>query len=177
MAGRRHTNENFCAAILLEQGQEARGHRLYRGPCRWRQRRLHGLRSGANHRDQSGAHYYGTPDIWDTTVALDRIIGAQNACLTGVNRCRHPVLGLTTLTTVVFRGLSWLTFFVLPILTTVLMTRLSVLNPRWKKLNDVRNIAEHFGQHGRLAAYRRFPPSRLAQPPVIFTISLKMLNR
>ena len=142
MADRRHINRDFYAATLPERKQkargerqrerrEARGHGLHRGFCRRRQRRLHGLRSGANQGDQFGDDYYGTPEICDTTVALDRIIGAQNACLTGVNRCRHPVLGLTTLTTVVMRGLLWLTFFVLPILTTVLMTRLLVLYLRW----------------------------------------------
>ena len=32
--------------------------------------------------------YFGTPETWDTTVALDRIIGAQNAWLAGQNRRR-----------------------------------------------------------------------------------------
>jgi serine/threonine protein phosphatase PrpC len=51
--------------------------------------------------------YFGTPETWDTTVALDRIIGAQNAWLAGVNRRRHPVMGLTTLTALVMRGQSY----------------------------------------------------------------------
>ncbi|MGH8832289.1 MAG: protein kinase domain-containing protein, partial [Polaromonas sp.] len=51
--------------------------------------------------------YYGTPETWDTTVALDRIIGAQNAWLAGLNRRRHPAIGLTTLTAVVLRGQSY----------------------------------------------------------------------
>ncbi|MES2424371.1 MAG: bifunctional protein-serine/threonine kinase/phosphatase, partial [Pseudomonadota bacterium] len=38
---------------------------------------------------------------------LDRIIGAQNAWLAGVNRRRQPALGLTTLTAVVLRGQSY----------------------------------------------------------------------
>ena len=51
--------------------------------------------------------YYGTPETWDTTVALDRIICAQNTWLAGLNRRRHPVLGFTTLTAVVLRGQSY----------------------------------------------------------------------
>ena len=34
--------------------------------------------------------YFGTPDTWDTTVALDRMIGAQNAWLAGHNRRAPP---------------------------------------------------------------------------------------
>ncbi|HEY8905876.1 MAG TPA: bifunctional protein-serine/threonine kinase/phosphatase, partial [Rhodoferax sp.] len=51
--------------------------------------------------------YYGMPETWDTTVALDRIISAQNAWLTGINQRRAPVLGLTTLTALVLRGQSY----------------------------------------------------------------------
>jgi serine/threonine protein phosphatase PrpC len=51
--------------------------------------------------------YYGTPETWDTTVALDRIIGAQNAWLAGINRRRQPTVGLTTLTALVLRGQSY----------------------------------------------------------------------
>jgi serine/threonine protein phosphatase PrpC len=51
--------------------------------------------------------YYATPETWDTTVALERIIRAQNSWLTGLNRRRHPALGLTTLTAIVLRGQSY----------------------------------------------------------------------
>lgn len=51
--------------------------------------------------------YFGTPDTWDTTVALDRIIAAQNAWLAGTNRRRHPAMGLTTLTALVMRGQTY----------------------------------------------------------------------
>jgi hypothetical protein len=40
-------------------------------------------------------------------VALDRIIGAQNSWLAGLNRRRAPACGLTTLTAVVLRGQSY----------------------------------------------------------------------
>lgn len=56
--------------------------------------------------------YYATPATWDTTVALDRLIAAQNAWLADHNRrrqgVRNPdglgVAGMTTLTTLVLRG-------------------------------------------------------------------------
>jgi hypothetical protein len=37
--------------------------------------------------------YYGCPDTWDTTVVLDRLIGAQNAWLADHNRRRLGVAG------------------------------------------------------------------------------------
>ncbi|MBI2734326.1 MAG: bifunctional protein-serine/threonine kinase/phosphatase [Aquabacterium sp.] len=56
--------------------------------------------------------YYATPATWDTTVALDRLIGAQNAWLADHNRRRQGVrnlegqglAGMTTLTAIVLRG-------------------------------------------------------------------------
>ena len=51
--------------------------------------------------------YYGTPAAWDSTVALDRVIAAQNAWLAGTNRRRAPASGLTTLTVLVLRGHGW----------------------------------------------------------------------
>lgn len=48
--------------------------------------------------------YYATPQTWDTSVALDRIIAAQNAWLAALNRRRQPEMGLTTLTAMVLRG-------------------------------------------------------------------------
>ena len=51
--------------------------------------------------------YYGTPPTWNTTVALDRIIAAQNSWLAAVNRRRAPVMGMTTLTALVIRGQSY----------------------------------------------------------------------
>ena len=51
--------------------------------------------------------YYGTPAGWDATVALDRVIAAQNAWLAGTNRRRAPASGMTTLTVLVLRGHGW----------------------------------------------------------------------
>jgi serine/threonine protein phosphatase PrpC len=57
--------------------------------------------------------YYATPVTWDTTVALDRLIAAQNAWLVDHNRRRHGASkgdgqsAMTTLTAVVLRGHSF----------------------------------------------------------------------
>lgn len=52
--------------------------------------------------------YHATPPTWDTSVALDRLIGSSNAWLADHNRRRHPFkdqpLGMTTLTALVLRG-------------------------------------------------------------------------
>ncbi|MFT3857069.1 MAG: bifunctional protein-serine/threonine kinase/phosphatase [Aquabacterium sp.] len=56
--------------------------------------------------------YYATPATWDTTVALDRLIGAQNAWLADHNRRRQALrakegegaTGMCTLTAIVMRG-------------------------------------------------------------------------
>lgn len=47
--------------------------------------------------------YFGVPPTWDTTVALDRLIGAQNTWLAGQNRNGRRS-ALTTLTVLVLRG-------------------------------------------------------------------------
>jgi serine/threonine protein phosphatase PrpC len=55
--------------------------------------------------------YFGAPATWDTTVALDRLIEAQNAWLADHNRRRawerDAGTALTTLTAVVLRGHSF----------------------------------------------------------------------
>lgn len=62
--------------------------------------------------------YYATPPTWDTTVALDRLIAAQNAWLVDHNRRRQAAAGeaadldgagagMTTLTALVLRGHSY----------------------------------------------------------------------
>ncbi|MDO9004358.1 MAG: bifunctional protein-serine/threonine kinase/phosphatase [Aquabacterium sp.] len=58
------------------------------------------------------ADYYATPATWDTTVALDRVIAAQNAWLADHNRRRQGIrsdtgggmAAMTTLTALVLRG-------------------------------------------------------------------------
>ncbi|MGE5453249.1 MAG: protein kinase domain-containing protein [Acidobacteriota bacterium] len=58
--------------------------------------------------------YYATPATWDTTVALDRVIAAQNAWLADHNRRRigsrsggGVPAGMTTLTALVLQGHSY----------------------------------------------------------------------
>ncbi|WP_431097277.1 protein kinase domain-containing protein [Polaromonas aquatica] len=105
LAGRKHTNEDFCAAMLPEPGREGMGSIVAIAD---------GVSTGGMGREAAQTtvtslvrDYYGTPETWDTTVALDRIIGAQNAWLSGINRRRQPAVGLTTLTALVLRGQSY----------------------------------------------------------------------
>ena len=104
-AGRKQINEDFCAAMLPEPGQEGMGSIVAIAD---------GVSTGGMGKEAAQTtvtslvrDYYGTPETWDTTVALDRIIAAQNTWLAGLNHRRHPVLGLTTLTAVVLRGQSY----------------------------------------------------------------------
>ncbi len=105
LAGRKSTNEDFCAAMLPEPGREGMGSIVAIAD---------GVSTGGMGREAAQTtvtslvrDYYGTPETWDTTVALDRIIGAQNAWLAGINRRRQPAMGLTTLTALVLRGQSY----------------------------------------------------------------------
>ncbi|MEP6588350.1 MAG: bifunctional protein-serine/threonine kinase/phosphatase [Polaromonas sp.] len=105
LAGRKSSNEDFCAAMLPEPSQESMGSIVAIAD---------GVSAGGMGREAAQTtvtslvrDYYGTPETWDTTVALDRIIGAQNAWLAGINRRRQPVMGLTTLTALVLRGQSY----------------------------------------------------------------------
>ncbi len=104
-AGRKPLNEDFCAAMLPTPGLEDYGSIVAIAD---------GVSAGGMGREAAQTtatclvrDYFGTPDTWDTTVALDRIIGAQNAWLCGVNRRRQPATGLTTLTALVLRGQSY----------------------------------------------------------------------
>ena len=105
LAGRKDINEDFCAAMLPEPGHEGMGSIAAIGD---------GVSSGGMGKEAAQTtvtslvrDYFGTPETWDTTVALDRIIAAQNAWLAGINRRRQPVMGLTTLTALVLRGQSY----------------------------------------------------------------------
>ena len=104
-AGRKDSNEDFCAAMLPEPGQEGMGSIVAIAD---------GVSTGGMGKEAAQTtvtslvrDYYGTPETWDTSVALDRIIGAQNAWLAGINRRRQPIMGLTTLTALVLRGQSY----------------------------------------------------------------------
>ena len=103
--GRKDLNEDFCAAMLPPAGQEDMGS-------------IVAIADGVSAGGMGGEaaqttvtslvrSYHDTPETWDTTVALDRIIGAQNTWLAGTNRRRQPAMGLTTLTALVLRGQSY----------------------------------------------------------------------
>jgi serine/threonine protein phosphatase PrpC len=105
LAGKREVNEDFAAAMLPEPGGETMGAIAAIAD---------GVSTGGMGKEAAQTtvtslvrDYFGTSETWDTTVALDRIIGAQNMWLSGLNRRRHPTLGLTTLTALVLRGQSW----------------------------------------------------------------------
>ncbi len=104
-SGRKDINEDFCAALLPEPGDADMGCILAIAD---------GVSTGGMGREAAQTtvtslvrDYFGTPPTWDTTVALDRIISAQNHWLCSVNRQRSPALGLTTLTALVLRGHSY----------------------------------------------------------------------
>lgn len=105
LAGTKPVNEDFAGAMLPEEGQEAMGVIAAIAD---------GVSAGGLGRDAAQTtvttlvrDYYGTPQTWDTTVALDRIIAAQNAWLAASNRRSEPAVGLTTLTALVLRGHAW----------------------------------------------------------------------
>ena len=102
LPGARPINEDFAAAMLPERGAQGMGAIAAIAD---------GVSMGGFGREAAQTtvtslvrDYFGTPETWDTTVALDRVISAQNAWLAGVNRRRSPACGLTTLTALVLRG-------------------------------------------------------------------------
>ena len=104
-AGTKDLNEDFCAAMLPEPGYEGMGAIAAVAD---------GVSSGGMGKEAAQTtvisllrDYYGTPQTWDATVALDRIISAQNTWLAGINRRRKPAMGMTTLTALVLRGQSY----------------------------------------------------------------------
>jgi len=104
-AGRNQVNEDFCGAMLPLPGSEGMGAIAALAD---------GVSVGGMGKEAAQTtvisllrDYYGTPETWDTTVALDRIIAAQNTWLAGINRRRHPALGLCTLTALVLRGQTY----------------------------------------------------------------------
>jgi serine/threonine protein phosphatase PrpC len=105
LAGAKPLNEDFAGAVLPHDGQEDMGVIAAIAD---------GVSAGGMGQEAAQTtvttlvrDYYGTPQTWDTTVALDRIITAQNTWLAATNRRREPATGLTTLTALVLRGHSY----------------------------------------------------------------------
>ena len=102
LAGTKPINEDFCGAMLPDSGQEDMGAIAAVAD---------GVSTGGMGREAAQTtvvsvlrDYFGTPKKWDATVALDRIISAQNSWLASMNQRRLPASGLTTLTALVLRG-------------------------------------------------------------------------
>jgi len=109
--GPRPVNEDFAAAVRPGPRDEGRG--LIAAIA-------DGVSGGGAGREAAQTavmsvvgDFHGAPDTWDTTVVLDRLIGAQNAWLSDHNRRRQgirrnePALAMTTLTVLVLRGQAW----------------------------------------------------------------------
>ncbi len=103
--GRKEVNEDFAALV------EGRGRDQARGAIA---AIADGVSAGGNGREAAQttvrtllSDYFATPETWDTTVALDRILSAHNAWLAAMNRRRQPAVGLTTLSAIVLRGQSY----------------------------------------------------------------------
>ncbi|MFO1339024.1 MAG: protein kinase [Burkholderiaceae bacterium] len=108
--GPRERNEDFAGAVRAAPHEAARG---------WIAAVADGVSNGVGEGGQGLeaaqttvmgllADYFGAPDTWETTVVLDRLIGAQNAWLAGHNRRRpgQPA-ALTTLTALALHGQTW----------------------------------------------------------------------
>lgn len=102
--GARAGNEDFAAAQRPEAHET--GHGLVAAIA-------DGVAAGGGGREAAQTtvmtvlqDYFGTPATWDTSVALDRLIGAQNAWLASANR-RAGGGAMTTLTALVLRGHSY----------------------------------------------------------------------
>ncbi|MBA2963627.1 MULTISPECIES: bifunctional protein-serine/threonine kinase/phosphatase [Ramlibacter] len=101
--GREH-NEDFAAALRPQPHEAARG--LIAAIA-------DGVSAGGGGREAAQTSvmallqdWFGTPATWETSAALDRLIGAQNAWLAATNR-RRGAGAMTTLTALVLRGQSW----------------------------------------------------------------------
>ena len=107
-AGRGRSNEDFAAVGRSAPGDAVPG---VIGAI------ADGVSSGGRGREAAQtsvmgllADFFATPATWETSVALDRLIGAQNAWLVAQNRQREGAAGeaaLTTLSALVLQGQSY----------------------------------------------------------------------
>jgi serine/threonine protein phosphatase PrpC len=105
LAGTKDSNEDFCGALLPEPGLEGMG--VIAAVADGVSRGGMGKEAAQTTVVSLLRDYFGTPETWDATVALDRVISSQNAWLCGINRRRQPAMGMTTLTALVLRGQSY----------------------------------------------------------------------
>ena len=104
LAGTKPINEDFAGAMLPGKGEQDMGVIMALAD---------GVSMGGMGKEAAQTtvtslvrDYFCTPSTWDTSVALDRIIAAQNAWLVALNK-RRPELGFTTLTALVLRGQTY----------------------------------------------------------------------
>ncbi|MEP7298147.1 MAG: bifunctional protein-serine/threonine kinase/phosphatase [Burkholderiales bacterium] len=105
--GPREVNEDFVAALRAAAFEEARG--CIAAIADGVSGGGRGLEAAQTTVMSVVRDYFACPETWDTTVMLDRLIGAQNAWLADHNRRRQGAgnLGggaMTTLTALVLRG-------------------------------------------------------------------------
>ncbi len=107
--GPRDANEDFGGATLAAPPDESRG--LIAAVADGVSGGGQGLQAAQTTVMGLLADFFATPATWETTVALDRLIGAQNAWLASHNRRRQGPGGegaaLTTLTALVLCGQTW----------------------------------------------------------------------
>jgi serine/threonine protein phosphatase PrpC len=101
--GARDANEDFAAALRAPEGEASRGlvAVIADGVSAGKEGRLAAQTTAMSLLDD----FFAAPATWETTVVLDRLIGAQNAWLAAHNR-RSPegVAAMTTLTALVLQG-------------------------------------------------------------------------
>jgi len=100
--GPRERNEDFAGAVHAPRGEESRG--LIAAIA-------DGVSSGGDGAEAAQttvmgllSDYFAAPDTWEPTVALDRLIAAQNGWLADHNRRRQRAGALTTLTALALHG-------------------------------------------------------------------------
>lgn len=104
--GPREVNEDFAGTVRAPAGEEARG--LIAAIADGVSTGGRGLEAAQTTVMGLLADYFATPDTWEPTAALDRLIGAQNAWLADHNRRRQGGgTALTTLTALVLHGQSY----------------------------------------------------------------------
>lgn len=105
--GPRELNEDFAASVQPAPHDEARG--LVAAIADGVSAGGRGLEAAQTTVMSVVQDYFACPDTWDTTVVLDRVIGAQNAWLADHNRRRQGQgagggAAMATLTAIVLRG-------------------------------------------------------------------------
>ncbi|CAN7348620.1 bifunctional protein-serine/threonine kinase/phosphatase [Variovorax sp. LjRoot84] len=103
--GPRPQNEDFAGAVHAPRGEESRG--LIAAIADGVSSGGHGLEAAQTTVIGLLGDYFATPDTWEPTVAMDRLIAAQNAWLADHNRRRRQDSAMTTLTALALHGQSY----------------------------------------------------------------------